>query len=385
MKKQALFVDAGPLLTERLSGIGHLTLGMLRALQKRPDVQQDYKIVLLAPMAKAYLLDRWHLQGIHVKRIPLLARIWNNWPRFSWLPPIDLFLGKGLYIFPNYKRWPLAFSPSITYVHDISFKLFPQFTEPRNLAMLANVPRWMAKSTRVITDSQTSKQEILAHYKITQDKIKVVYCGVDGGMFQPAAVTAVNAVRKKYGLTKPYLFFLSNLEPRKNIITLIAALRQLPKDYKERYALLMVGGMSWQNAELMQAIDGAKKEGWTIIKPDAYVPDEDLPALLTGAQALVHPALHEGFGIPPVEAMACGTPVVLSDIPVLHEIADDAALYADPHDATALAAVIQRILQDKALRQELATKGKRRAAIFTWDAAAESLVRYIKEINGRQV
>ena len=161
--KKAIFIDAGPMLGERLSGIGHLTLNMVRGLLARKDVLKEYDIKLLAPAAKSYLLDQWQLEGAQVVRVPLLARIWNNLPRVPFAPPIDRFFGKGVSIFPNFKRWSLAKSPSITYVHDISFELFPQFTERCNLAMLqTNVPRWIAKSNLVITDSQASRDEIIA-------------------------------------------------------------------------------------------------------------------------------------------------------------------------------------------------------------------------------
>ncbi|HKX73395.1 MAG TPA: glycosyltransferase family 1 protein [Candidatus Saccharimonadales bacterium] len=382
MGKQVIYIDAGPILSDRLSGIGHLTLNMIRGLLAREDLKEFYEIRLLAPAAKAYLLKQWDLSDVKVTHIPLLARIWNVWPRFSFAPPIDLFLGKGVYLFPNYKRWPLMLSPSITYVHDISFEIFPQFTEPRNLAMLrGNVPTWINKSTLVITDSDSSKKEIIDHYEIKEDKIRSIYCGVDADLFQPASDAEVKAVKKKYGISMPYLFFLSNLEPRKNIVRLIEAMQLLPQAYKKKYALVMVGGMSWQNEEIHAAIDAATQAGWTIIKPKAYVPDEDVPALLTGAEMLVHPALHEGFGIPVAEAMACGTAVVASDIPVLHEVAASAAVYADPENPADIADKIQIVMTDESLRSRLQSAGLDRAQGFTWAEATDRLVGYIKEIS----
>jgi len=377
MKRVKLFIDAGPILEKRLSGIGHLTLRMIQALA----AQSDYDIRLLVPAAKVQLLDQWQLKNVKVVRVPFLARIWNNWPRIKFMPPIDVVFGRGLYLFPNFKRWPLAFSPSITYVHDISFELFPQFTEPRNLRMLAgNVARWAQASTLVVTDSNTSRQEILDHYKLAADKVKAIYCGVDA-TFKPATKAEVTAVRNKYGITKPYLFFLSNLEPRKNIRRLVQALSELPQNYKTIYSFVLVGGMGWQNDEILAEITKAQAAGWDIIKPKAYVPDSDVPPLLTGAELLVHPALHEGFGIPVVEAMACRTPVVASDIPVLREIAGNAAAYADPYSAADIAAKIEHVLTDVKYRQELVAAGEKAAQKFTWSAAANQLIAYSKGIR----
>jgi glycosyltransferase involved in cell wall biosynthesis len=379
MEKRSILIDVTPLMTNTLSGIGHVTLSLIRALAKRPDIQQNYRIKLLAPRFKAYLLDAWHLEGVEVVRIPLLARIWNVWPRFRFMIPIDLIFGKGIYIFPNFKRWPLMHSPSITFVHDISFKLFPQFTEPRNLAMLRHVPYWIAKSSLIITDSKAAREEIIEAYKLDPAKIVPIYCGVDEALFRSAPTEAVEAVKTKYAITKPYMFFLSNLEPRKNIVRLLQALASLPESYKQTYALVMVGGMSWQNSEIVAEMERLRAKGWTIIKPNTYVPDEDLPALLTGASALVHPALHEGFGIPPVEALACGTRVVASDIPVLREVLGDAAYFVDPHNVAAIAGGIEKALTDPQDPQQVAL-GKKVAARYTWDAAADELMQYIRKV-----
>lgn len=377
MKRAKLFIDAGPILETRLSGIGHVTLRMIQALAKH----NDYDIRLLAPAAKAHLLNQWQLPNVRVVRVPFLARIWNNWPRVRFMPPIDVLFGRGLYVFPNFKRWTLAFSPSITYVHDISFELFPQFTEPRNLRMLAgNVARWAQASTLVVTDSKTSRQEILDHYHLPADKVKAIYCGVDES-FKPATTAQVAAVRKKYDIARPYFLFLSNLEPRKNIARLIQALGELPANYKKKYSLVLVGGMGWQNTDILTEITQAKAAGWDIIKPTTYVPDEEIPALLTGAELLVHPALHEGFGMPVVEAMACRTPVVASDIPVLREIASNAALYADPYNTVDIAAKIEQVVTDTKLRQSLVVAGEKTAQKFTWDAAAGQLLAYSKNIR----
>ncbi|HSW81405.1 MAG TPA: glycosyltransferase family 1 protein, partial [Candidatus Saccharimonas sp.] len=240
--------------------------------------------------------------------------------------------------------------------------------------------RWARASTLVVTDSQTSRQEILDHYKLPADKVKAIYCGVDES-FKPATKADVAAVRKKYAITKPYLFFLSNLEPRKNIARLIQSLSDLPVGYKAKYCLVLVGGMGWQNDEIVAEITKAQAAGWEIIKPKAYVPDNEIPALLTGAEVLVHPALHEGFGIPVVEAMACRTPVVASDIPVLQEIAGDAAVYADTYNTADIAAKINQVLTDVKLRQKLVDAGEKTARQFTWAAAADQLLSYSKGIR----
>lgn len=381
MKRQVVYIEAGAILSDRPSGIGHLTLHTLRGLLALEEFTRTYEIRLIVPAAKAYLLDQWNLEGARVVRLPLLSRIWNVWPRIPFAPPIDLFLGKGVYVFSNYKKWPLLFSESITYIHDISYELFPQFAEPRNLAMLqGNVPKWIKESTIVVTDSESSRKEIIDFYKVDPKKIVSVYCGVDGN-FTRRPKREVEDVKQKYGIDKNYFLFLSNLEPRKNIVRLLKAFQGLPESFKERYALVLVGGMSWQNEEILAEIKKAKVAGWAIVKPDAYVPDEDIPALLSGAEALVHPALHEGFGIPVLEAMATGTPVIAADIPVLREVAGDAALYVNVESSKDITSKIEDIVTDAKLRKKLVSLGKKRATGFTWSAAAAKLATIIKEIK----
>jgi len=373
-----IYIDASPILNLRMSGIGHLTLRTIQELAK----QDEYNLKLLVPMAKTSYIKHWGLKGVGIVKIPLPSRIWNRIPSFSVGLPIDLFLKKGLFIFPNFRKWPLIKSKSITYIHDISFELFPQFTEEKNLKMLKkNVPRWINESTSIVTDSNASRDEIINQYKVEPDKIKAIYCGVDGSEFKPIDKTATNIVLEKYHIEKEYMMFLSSLEPRKNIERILDSLLLLSADIKHTHSLLLVGGMSWRNEGINKKIEHLRKNGWTIIKPDSYVPDEDIPALLTGASLLLHPALHEGFGIPAVEAMSCGTPVITSNIPVMREVCGDAALFVDPYSPAEIAEAIKKLLLHKDVSEKLTKHGFARAKNFTWEKSTKDLVKEIESIN----
>jgi glycosyltransferase involved in cell wall biosynthesis len=144
-----------------------------------------------------------------------------------------------------------------------------------------------------------------------------------------------------------------------------------------------VGGSGWLNENVMEAIDRAKSEGAKIVKPETFVPDEDVARLLSGAEALIHPAFHEGFGMTPAEAMASKIPVVVSDIPVMHEVVGDAGLYCDPHDIESIADAMKRVVDISAKEKiGLVAKGVDRVKQFTWTASAEKLVKYIQK-DGR--
>jgi len=286
MAKPKIFIDASPLLDPRLSGIGHTVLSMIKTMSESPFFE-NYELCLIVPYLKKSNLERFHLRNVTVKTILLPARVWNVWPRLSFMPPIDFFLGKGVYIFMNYKKWPLAFSKSITYVYDANYAIYPQYVEARNLHMLqANLGRWMTASDKLVTISKASKAELIEYANAPAEKIEVIYCGVDTDFMRPAPKEEVDRVMKEYGITKKYLMFLSNIEPRKNIENLLEALDLLPEKYKKTHALLLVGGMAWSTDAIMAKINAAKKEGWIIIKPSRYVPDEDLPGLLTRSFSL---------------------------------------------------------------------------------------------------
>lgn len=378
-RKNILYIDATPILAERISGIGHVVLETIRALLLH---HPEYEVRLLVPINKTSELNRWGLDGVKIVRIPLPARVWNYIPRIPIKVPIDIFMKKGTYIFMNFKTWSVLKSKSVTYIHDISFKLFPQFTESRNLASLSEgVNRWIAKTDLVVTDSTSSKNEIIEQYPIDRDKVSVVYCGVDKDTFKKIPDEEINTIKMKYGLDGQYLMFLSSLEPRKNIERLLDSLNYLPQTMKNEVSLLLVGGMGWQNEPIYKKIDEMRAKGWNIVKPSSYVPDADIPVLLSGASMLVHPALHEGFGMPAVEAMACGTPVITSDIPVMREVCQAAAIYVDPLNTEGIGAAIVDLYKNSKLRASLIKAGTKQSGMYTWKRAANDLIEAVERIE----
>jgi glycosyltransferase involved in cell wall biosynthesis len=191
--------------------------------------------------------------------------------------------------------------------------------------------------------------------------------------FRRAAAGEVARVRRRYDLQRPYLLAVGALEPRKNLGTLVAAHRRLRETTGWAGDLVLAGGDGWRLDP--RALAGARQVG--------FVPDADLPALYTGAELFACPSLYEGFGLPVVEAMACGAPVVCSDIPVFREVAGDAALRVPPTDAAAMAEGIGRVLGDPALRRDLAGWGLERARRFDWDVAADRTLAVL-EAAGRE-
>lgn len=376
-----LFVEAIPLVEERPSGIGHSLAGLVTALVRNAAFQERYEIVLVVPKRALHRLDVWpELKSCSRKGLPIRMRILNGLMKFHLLPPMDLLLGRGVYLFGNFKNWPISKkSVSYTYVHDICFALHPDFVAPKNQRMLAkNVPRFMSQSDYVITVSKSSRREIIDYYRLPDEKVKVLYNGVDAVLFSRYSPAEVSAVMKCYGITRPYIIFIGNIEPRKNLQRLVEAFAALPPTH----TLLLVGGSGWLNEGVFQAIETARAAGASIIKPSTYVSDEDVAVLVSGAVALAHPALHEGFGMPPLEAMAASTPVVVADIPSLREVVGDAGVYCDPNDRSSITESLARVIGLSGNeRKHLTQIGTKRSQQFSWANTAQDFYELLQKID----
>lgn len=380
-KLKKIYIDSDSIITTRPSGIGSMTVQLIRALSQDNEAMARYRIVLLCPFNKTSLLQQWKFNShVSVWPIPLTGRMISGLLRIGLLPPIDMFAGKGIYVFPNFRNFPLLQSQSLTYIHDISFITYPQFVEKKNLAFLQrNVNRWIKRADRVITVSNHAKTEIVKHYPEALEKIDVIYNGLTAD-FTPLEQAATSQLVTRYGLKyKEYFMFLSNLEPRKNVEGLLSAYREFIKEQKHTdVKLLMVGGMGWKNEKMLEIIREINADEEKVILPIHYVPDEELPGLLSGAAALLHPAFYEGFGISPLQAMACGTQVLVGNNTSLPEVVGEAGIYVDADDKKDILKGMQQVY---ARRYECNIAGIKRAKLFSWQRGERALVSIIDELR----
>ena len=245
--------------------------------------------------------------------------------------------------------------------------------------MTLTVRRTAKKATRIATVSEYSRQDLLDIYKLSPEKVVVTYNGVESSFTpQPSVPNEAEAVRKRFGVSRDFLLAVGSLQPRKNLVRLIRAYARLRSEREDfRPQLVIVGRKLWLASEIF---DEVKRQRWADdVILTGYVADEDLPALYRAARAFVYPSLFEGFGLPPLEAMACGTPVVTSDVSSLPEITGDAALLIDPNDERALANALIEVVNNDRLRAELREKGIAQAKKFTWRDAAEKTLRLYQE------
>ena len=268
--------------------------------------------------------------------------------------------------------------PAVVTVHDLGYVYFPDAHPAVSRRYLAWSTRHSVRqAARVIVDSLATANDLAAHFDVSENRIALVYPGVDESLGPVTDQARLASVRARYNLPERYLLFVGTLQPRKNIARIVQAYaRWRASQPGTDVALVLAGQRGW----LYDASWTAGVEG--VILP-GYVDDADVAALYSGAQALVFTTLHEGFGFPVLEAMRCGTPVITSSLSSLPEVAGDAALLVNPRDVEAIAGAIGRILSDDALRARLIEEGHRQEAQFTWQRAAQQTIRALESVAVR--
>lgn len=273
---------------------------------------------------------------------------------------------------PNYVLMPFD-GPAVTTVHDLSWLNFPEAHPPERVRFLdKHLPRTLERADLVLTDSDFIGAEIATRFGLAPERIRVIPLGVDAA-FRPHAREELQPTLARHGLgSVAYLLVVATLEPRKNLARLARAYAKLPASMKARHPLVVVGARGWLNAELEQAIAPLEAEGTA--RRLGYVDEGDLPSVYAGAHAFAFPSLYEGFGLPVLEAMASGVPVLTSNRSSLPEVSGDVALAIDPFDEDALRCGLERVLEDDALRAPAALRGVARARAYTWQRCVDATV-----------
>ncbi len=370
MKK--VFIEAESICFEKMSGIGHTTLEIIKVLDEMISAKEDMEVSIIVPANREKILRRYKFKNIIIKKFPKGYRYFNYIITRTFIPaPVDLWFGRGVYIFPNYKNWYVPFSKSITFVHDVAFKIYPETVHPKNRSYLEDsFSRWLRRTNKVISISHSSAKELIHYYPKYRDKVNVIYLGVNQKMFFPRTKSEVEQVLKEYGIQEGYFLYVGNMEPRKNILNLIEAYKlyaDTNNNKKTAHSLVLVSGTGWNSDKILSRLHELQDEGYLIHVPSKYVLDEDLPAIYTGANALVHVAIHEGFGLSPLQAYACKTKVVSSNIKVLTEtLSQYNALFVDPFSVKDIAKALDEIEKHK---EPVVNEQK-----FTWEKTVHSLL-----------
>jgi glycosyltransferase involved in cell wall biosynthesis len=360
------------------AGIGRYTRGLIRAL-----AELDHETPYLLFSAGRDPDPRPWPPNFCQRPVPLSDRhLAILWQRLRLPVPIEWFTGPlDLFHSPDFVLPPVRRARTALTVHDLSFLRYPAcFSPPLLRYLLGAVPRSIERADLVLADSEHTQRDLEELLGVPAEQVRVVHAGVEPE-FAPRPASEVAAVRQRYGIQRPYLLGLGTLQPRKNFVRLIEAYRLLRQERHIPHQLVIGGGRGWLYEPILEAIEAhGLQEDVLLI---GFVEDADLPALYTGAKLFAFPSLYEGFGIPVLEAMACGTPVVASSASSLPEVAGDAALLARPTDVEALAEALWRALDDAALRADLRASGLEQARRFTWAKAAQRLLEGYRELMER--
>lgn len=362
-----------------MSGIGHATLEIIRAFDNFSTVDDNrVKLTIIVPYGKKKFVKVYGFKNVSIRSLPPGYKYVNYALTRTSLPiPIDLLYGKGVYIFPNYKTWWLLFSKSVTFVDDVAFKIYPDTINPKNLAYLnANINNWLHRTDKIITISKASKAEFDLYFPKYSEKVETVYLGVSPDVFYPRDKNEVSRVLNKYVLPKKYFLFVGNLEPRKNINNLLDAYKKYSDSNATKTSLLLIGGDGWQNTDIHKKIVMLQKAGYSIHIPSKYVLDIDLPAIYSGSVALLQISVHEGFGLPPLQARACGTPMIVSDLPVFKEILHNFSdvFYTNPHNIDQIINTMHQVEKSKSTQYRVSVE-------LTWKSCVENLYKIIDTID----
>jgi len=309
---------------------------------------------------------RWFPYGVY-------RRIWRYVPiSYDTLfrPQADLS------VFFNYVVPPRIRGKTIVTIHDMTYLRYPETLDKRNLRrLLEGVGRSIEDSDQILTVSEFSKREIIELLQVPEERISVINSAAS---IPSEDIIPFQILSQKYGLTGPYLIYVGNIEPRKNLSKLLLAFDLLKKEQGIAHKLVIVGGAGWNNREIYQTLHSLSCVGDVLFF--GYLPTPERDVLYQHAAALVFPSLYEGFGLPPLEAMQMSCPVVCSNAASLPEVVGDAAELFDPYDTVSIANGIWRVISDEGRRRSLIKKGILQSKKFSWEASAERLTDVCRKV-----
>lgn len=383
-KKMRAIINGIPLLNLR-SGVGNYVYQTFKALQLQMKDWEFY--FFYGIQSSPHLRNRPAELYMSGKKIVRYLR--TVYPAYR--TTLDFLFNfdqrrKGFELYHETNYIPMKFhGPTVLTVFDLSFYLFPETHPAERIRYMERYfyPR-LHRVSHYLTISDTVKQEMVKYLSLSPENITVTPLGVDD-TFRPIPPPLLNGALSKYALKSgSYILYIGTLEPRKNITNLLRAYALLSRRSREQYPLVLAGGMGW----LMEGLDTeiAKLGIQSTTIKTGYVPREDLPSLYSGAAVFVYPSLYEGFGLPPLEAMACGAPVITSNVSSLPEVVGEAGIQVPPEDVKRLSEEIESLLGDDQRRTFLIQKGLERAKQFTWEkCAAMTLEVYDQVIQGHGV
>jgi len=362
-------IDGNEANVERKVGIGEYAFALLVEFAKYKKQDRRFEIYLKSEPREELPNERdgWRYRVIGPRKL---------WTQFGL--PIDLYQHRprpDVFFTPTHYAPRFSPVPTVISVMDLSYIHFPEMFREQDLYQLNNWTAYSARNAKkILTISESSKNDIIKEYDLPQGRVVVIYPGIKAKKTMPNS----KILKEKYGIDSDFVLFVGTLQPRKNVERLIEAFSKI-KDKKT--TLVLVGKRGWLYEEILSAPKKFNVEDR--VKFLDFVPDEDLPVLYGGAQCFVLPSLYEGFGLPVLEAMQYGCPVITSNVSSLPEAGGNAALYVDPKNVDDITEKIDELLSNEKLRKELILKGTKQVKKFSWEKAARETLSVLEEVAGK--
>ena len=373
-----------------LTGIGHYTQALLSGLHEDERIAEvlcfaGSKLVRLSDatsLLSPSVARRQKTDGLRrfVRGLPGAYQLRSRMGNVFFHRACRRLVGKALYHETNFILRPFD-GISLTTVHDLSPMHYPRYHPPERVRYLENeLPKTLARATHIITDSQFVRGELISLLGVAAERITAIPLGV-GSQYRPRGAEETRKILDFYHLRHgQYLLAVATLEPRKNLPGLITAYTRLPVFLRKRFPLVLVGGRGWKSFKLEETISCLEVKGE--IRRLGYLPAEHLPCVYSGAGAFAFPSFYEGFGLPPLEAMASGVPVLTAGNTALVEVVGDAGILVEAKDNDAILVGLERLLMDEEFRRTARQKGIEQSSRFTWKHCVEQTVSTYYNVSG---
>lgn len=300
-------------------------------------------------------------------RHPFLWTIWYNWQ----VPRVLKKIKADVFVSPDGFCSTTTNVPQCLVVHDLAFLHNPDFLRNSHLRFYRKkTPLFLKKAATIVTVSEFSKKDICKHYHVPPEKIMVTYNSANP-VFKPVTDDQRETIKAKYADGKEYFLYTGTVHPRKNSVHLLKAFSLFKKRTKSGMKLVIAGRLTWKTDEFRKLLETFKFRNDVVLT--GYISKEDLAGITAAAYAMVYPSFFEGFGVPPLEALQCGVPAIVSNTAAMPEVGGDAYLYINPYSIDDIAENMMLVYKDESLRKQLIEKGKERLALFSWDQTAKKM------------
>jgi len=358
-------------------GVGVYVRGLLKGLSSI-DTENEYFIIVNKGKNADFVptSDNFHVLYTNVTYSSYINRdLWEHFylPLVLQQSRIDVYHGTN-YVAPFFSKVPSV----VTMFDMISFAAEDWYKPLSRYRVRMLIKMSAKKSRKIITGSVSSKKDIIRLLKVPEKKVEHIYVGIDN-IFKPYNEQhKLDSIKIQYNIRDKFILYVGSINPRKNLIRLIEAYNRLRPELKANYQLVIAGMKGWKADEVILKVKQAGIENRIVFT--GFVPEDDLPYLINAAEFLIFPSLYEGFGIPPLEAMACGTPVLASNTSCIPEIVGDAALLFDPYNVDEIASAMYKALVKDNLRKSLVDKGFERVKLFSWEETARRTLELYREV-----